>query len=162
MRDVPSTTWESYNAEAFFGTETGQVCQFTGALDNVDIAGNGGDPIQFSGLLRFTNYNESKFKQVQYMRPAFLSTNVIETDVRAIYDFDVNEGITPVSGVTDLSAQWDISNWDQAVWSGIFAVGRPEGSFGYGRSVAAAVRGSAVDRATLVNVEVAWQLWDFL
>ena len=162
MRFLPATTWESFNAETFFGTEDGSVGQFTGALDGVDINGLGGDPVQFSGLLRFTNYGDPRYKQVQYMRPAFITTNILETDVRAIYDYDLNEGITPISGVTDASAKWDVSNWDQAVWSGLATVGRVESSFGYGRSVAVAVRGSAVDRATLVNVEIAWQPWDFL
>ena len=162
MRDVPSTTFESFNAETFFGVEDGTVCQFTGALDNVDINGEGGDPILFSGLLRFTNYGDPRYKQVQYMRPAFITSNVLDTDVRAVYDYNVTEQVTPISGISDNSSEWDVSNWDQAVWSGLTTAGRVEGSFGYGRSVAVAIRGSAVDRATLINVEIAWQPWDFM
>ena len=162
LRDLPATTWESYNAETFFGTPTGTVCQFTGALDNVDINGDGGDPVNFSGLLRFTNYNDPREKQVQYAEANFLTTNVLEVGTRAVYDFDVSEGVTPASGIDDGSAKWDISNWDQAVWSGISTSRRIEGNLGYGRSVAIAVRGSVVDRATLANINIAWQPWGFM
>ena len=162
MRDLPSTTFESFNAQTFFGTVNAQVCQFTGALDNVDISGGGGTPVQFSGLLRYTDYGNPIQKQVQYIRPAFITSNVIETDVRAVYDFNISEGITPLSGATDASAQWDVSNWDQALWSGLSTVGRVEGSLGYGTAVAIAIRGSAVDRATLIKADLAWQPWDFM
>ena len=162
MRDLPVTTWESYNAETFFGTETGEVCQFTGALDGVDINGENGVPVEFSGLMRYTNYGDPREKQVQYVEANFITTNVIEINTQAVYDFDITELITAVSGATDLSAKWDISNWDQAIWSGVSTSRRIEGSLGYGRSAAIAIRGSTIDRATLVNVNIAWQVWSFL
>ena len=162
MRDVPATTWESYNAETFFGTEDGRVCRLGGSLDNVDIAGGGGIGIEFSGLGRFTNYGDPRFKQVQYMRPAFIATNLIEVDVLAVYDFVLIEP-TAAGSVSEISGPlWDVSIWDQAFWSGFSVDSRPQAATGYGRSVAVAWRGSTISRATLVNTELAWMPWDFL
>lgn len=162
MRDVPATTFESYNGTTYFGTEDGKISQISGGLDGVDINGLGGDPVEFSMLGRFTNYGTSDNKQVQFIRPSFTTTNVLTFTAKAVYDFQLQEIVeASVPGIFS-GALWDVALWDQAVWSGLSTETKVSASQGFGRNVAIAIRGSAVQRATLVNTELMWQPWGFL
>lgn len=162
LRGVPATTFESFNGKSYFGTEDGKVVVITGNLRDVDINGGGGLPIDFSMLGRFTNYGSPENKQVQFIRPAFLTENLVSYEAQAVYDFQVEERGGSIAGGTTQQAQWDVAFWDNAVWSGLNVVTCPGASLGFGRSVAIAIRGSATARVTYVNTELNWQKWDFL
>jgi len=162
LRDVPATTFESYNGTTYFGTEDGRLLQVFGDLAGVDINGAGGEPIEFSILGRFTNYGVPDYKQVQFIRPSFITNNVITVTVKPVYDFQVQEILnSAVPGVVEGSL-WDVALWDAAIWSGVSAQSQVGAAQGAGRNVAVAMRGSAVQRATLVNTELTWQKWGFL
>lgn len=162
MRGVGATTFESYNGTSYFGTEDGKIKQIFGSLDGVDIDGAGGEPVAFSGLGRFTNYGSPANKQVTFIRPAFVTSNVLTYSTKAVYDFQLSEIVdSAVAGVVS-GALWDVAIWDQAIWSGLSTDSKVGASQGFGRNVAIAIRGSAVQRSTLVNTELMWQPWGFL
>jgi len=163
-RSVPGTTFEPYNGDAYFGTIDGRVCRMRGSLDEVDINGAGGTPVEFSILTRFTGFDApSRFKQMMYLRPTFIAQNQVFASTRAVYNFQLAEQpALPFSPTLQGNAQWDVSKWDQAVWGGITSGDALFGSSGYGRYVAIAVRGTAVARATLVNIDGAWLPWGFM
>ena len=162
-RGIPANTFEGFQGEAYFGTEDGRVCQMSGSLDEVDITGTSGAPVEFSMLTRYTDYGyPGEYKQVQFIRPAFITSNVMNFEVKAVYDFDLGELPQAPALNVNFGAKWDISLWDEAIWTGLTVSDDVRGGAGYGRNVAIAIRGSCVSTTTLINIEGNWQKWDFL
>ena len=79
-----------------------------------------------------------------------------------LYDYNINEPTTPVSPPDEgvlVSGLWDISTWDNALWAqGQYA--SPSnvtiGGDGMGRSVAIAIRGTAIDKTVLLSWDISW------
>ena len=163
-RDIPATTFEPYEGNAFFGTTAGQVCVMRGALDGVDISGNGGVAVEFSLLSRFSDHNNPAiYKQNIWIRPYFIASNVVSIDTKIIYDYDVVEPVlTSPTYLQSPDPIWDVALWDQAVWSGTTTRSNTRGTGDYGQSIAVAIQGHSIARATLVNINGAWQPWGFL
>lgn len=159
-RGVPSTAFESYNGATFFGTVDGRVCRMDGSLDEVTITNTGGIPVEFSGLTRFSNMGApGLYKQVHFLRPRFVTSNIINVACSAIYDYNLIEPtITPLPSPVG-NPLWDASAWDQAIWAGITSEKRVCGTNGYGETVAIAIKGSSSARATLVGVSGSWEPW---
>ncbi len=163
-RSVPGITFEPYNGDAYFGTADGKVCRMRGSLDDIDINGAGGIPVEFSILTRFSGHGaQAIYKQAQFLRPQFVAGNQVTVSCKAVYDYALEEPpADPFVPALQGTAQWDVSKWDQAVWSGITAGNVVLGTSGYGRVFAVAVRGTAVARATLVSVDGVWTPWGFM
>lgn len=162
-RDVPATVFEPYLGNAYFGTEDGRVCQMSGSVDEVPFTNDSGRPVEFSTLGRFTDYGvPAYYKQVQYIRPSFQSDNLVNFSAKAVYDFDISEIIPVPSTAVGFGDLWDAGRWDQAVWSGSEPRIKLTGGNGYGRNVAIAIRGEAISRTTLLNIDGGWQPWNIL
>ncbi len=163
-RSVPGITFEPYNGDAYFGTADGRVCRMRGSLDEIDINGAGGIPVEFSILTRFYGHGaQATYKQAQFLRPQFVAGNQVTVSCKAVYDYALEEPpADPFVPALKGTAQWDVSKWDQSVWSGITAGSVVLGTSGYGRVFALAVRGTAVARATLVSVDGVWTPWGFM
>ncbi len=163
-RDLPTTCFDTFEGKVYFGTEDGRVQQMDGSLDNVAIDGTGGTPVSFSMLTGFSHFRAPAIhKQVQWIRPQFISTNVVEAACRAVYDYDLQElanlpGLAPAPSPFD----WDVGNWDAALWSGISSDYVISGGFNHGREVAISIQGEASSRLTLVSIEGTWTRWAFL
>ena len=160
-RGLPMTAVETYLQSTFFGTKDGKVHQLFGSLDDVAINGVGGSVIPFSGLLRYTDDGmPAKYKQVTFLRPVFQSSN-ISFSSKALYDFDIREIISSLPAPeAGNRGQWDLSNWDQAVWSGQSVFRPVQGTGGYGVNFAVAIRGETNARSTLIAVEGEWVPWN--
>ncbi len=163
-RDLPATHFETFLGSVYFGTEGGTVCQMIGSLDNVDINNQGGEPVNFSLLTRFSSFDApGVYKQLQYIRPQFLSTAVVEASCRAVYDFDITELRNPPAlNPPPEGAIWNTDRWDQALWSGLASDYVLSGASGYGRKAAISIQGNATTRLTLLGVEGTWTRWNFL
>lgn len=162
-RDVPASTFINFSDEVFFATEDGRVCRMQGSLDDLDINGGGGLPVQFSGLLRFTNLGApGVYKQVTFVRPTFIASNLISVAAKAVYDFNLSEP-NLVPRVENVGGSlWDIAKWDAAFWSGPFSAKTLVGGAGYGVEVAFYIQGETVSQATLASIHGTFVKWKFL
>lgn len=162
-RDVPGTVFATYNNEVYFGTTDGRVCVMRGSLDEVDIDGLGGLPVNFSALLRYSHFQHpGMYKQVQWMRPQFISGSAISIASKAFYDYRLGEeNLLPVP-TGNGAAKWDAAEWDKALWSGTLSAYRLSGGSGYGREAAIYIQGQASSRATMASVEGTYTPWKFL
>lgn len=162
-RDVPATTFETYNGSIYFGTEDGRVMIMQGSLDEVDINGNGGNRVTFSALTGYTNgQSPGIFKQVHFIRPEFISNNVVSVASQAYYDFNLQETNLAPGALPAAGSFWDTALWDQAIWSGTFSSATVSGGVGYGKEFAVYLEGSTAARATLVKIGGTFEKWSFL
>jgi hypothetical protein len=154
-RNLPYTTGATYNGELYFGDSTGKVYVHFGDLDNVAIDGSTFEYVEFSVLWAFQNFNmPTRYKRVQFIRPIFLSGGMPAYEIKAVYDYNLNE-ISAGTGTPSGGAQWDIAQWDNAVWSGaISKLEAVRGGEGMGRKVAIALRGHSTSKLTLIEAEV--------
>lgn len=164
-RDVPATTFATHAKKTYFGTVGGDVCVMQGGLDNIDIDGAGGLPVTFAGMTGFTHLDApAVYKQVQWVRAAFISQNLLKVAAAVTYDYDLRErNLLPIKTSAGGSL-WDAvsSLWDKALWSGTFSVDSLIGTSGYGREFAIYFQGETNSRATLINFEGAYTRWKFL
>ncbi len=162
-RDVPATGFASFGGEIFCGTADGRVLQLRGSLDGVDINGAGGTPVDFSGLMRFTHFDApALYKQIQFIRPTFITGNVIALSSKAVYDYNLNEQNLIPAARERGGALWDVAKWDNALWSGTFSESVLSGGSGYGTEAGIYIQGNTVARATLANIEGTYTRWKFL
>ena len=163
-REVPGIVFDTFEGQVYFGTDDGRVLQMEGSLDEVDITGSGGVPVKFSMLTGFNNLGApGLYKQVQYLRPQFIATNLVRASSRAVYDFDIQEITNPGGIIVGPSPfDWDVALWDASLWSGLGSNAVLSGGSYYGRSVAISIQGEATSRLTLTNIEGTWTPWAFL
>ena len=162
-RDVRALCFEAYQGNAYFGTDDGKVFRMFGSLDEVDIQGNGGNAVEFSSLSRFTDFGVyARYKQVQWIRPTFLSNNQVSLTSKAVYDFNIDEIVDQPTASSLIGSRWDVDKWDKAVWTGSTISRRLFGAGGYGVNVAIAIKGSVISRATHLSTEGAWQPWGII
>ena len=159
-RDAPircATTWQN---AVVFGTEDGRVMRMDVTVDEQTLAppaqGLNGRDIDFSILSSFTSLGmDGLYKKVTLIRPDFLADLAPSYSNLARYDFDLRELIHTDKGASPLyaAATWDVSAWDNAVWGGSQLVPNTfvGGSWGYGRYVAIATRGSTRTTTRLVG-----------
>ena len=159
-RSLPAITFDSFNGSTFFGTTDGTVYRLEGSLDGLDINGEGGAPVEFSMLTRFSNMGApGLYKQMQFMRPRFVTTNLINVACLVVYDFNLIEpAIAPLPPSVE-GATWDVSIWDNALWAGFTSASEICGGEGYGEHMAVAIKGSATERATFIGVSGTWEPW---
>ncbi len=163
-RDVPMHCLEEWNGKIYFGTHDNQIMVMDVSRDNVLLIPppdeENGVPITFSLL---TSYQDGGtpglFKQIQMIRPDFLSVKKPSFEVKMLYDYSLSEIIvqtTPLAPVGDL---WDIGEWDVAVWEGGNPVGFSElrGVGGVGRRAAIALSGDAEEETRLISFDIMWK-----
>ena len=162
-RDLPMGAFNTQHDSVVFGTHDSRIVIMDVTVDNklIDYVGddaeNGAD-IVFSLLTSFQNLGAAgQFKHVTLIRPDFIATQLIPYQVRAAYDFKIDEqrpSIKPAS-ISD-PAVWDVSLWGADRWGTGLPSGQNKvsGSFGYGRYVAVSIYGRTRERTSLIGFDV--------
>jgi hypothetical protein len=153
-RDIPYLTGDAWNGQFYIGTADGRVLFHTGSVDTT-LAGVS-TAINWSALSSYQEYGETgRFHRVQFIRPVFLSASIPSFEVEARYDYDLSEVLQPpVAGGATAGSQWDVSKWDQALWSGgSVSESFVRGGNGLGRAMAIGINGSSTQATTLVRYD---------
>lgn len=171
-RDIPMSAVIDWNTSVYMLAEPSGATSSNAYImdvnrDNVKIvpptSGQNGDDINFSILTSFSRLGaDTVYKKVQYVRTDFLASNSPTLNTKVLYDYNINEPTTPVSPPDEgvlVSGLWDISTWDNALWAqGEY--GTPSnvtiGADGMGRSIAIAIRGTAIDQTVLLSWDISW------
>ncbi len=159
-RGVPMVTSESWKGAQMFGTEDNRVCRMDTTVDNATIADPTGEPVQFSVLGNFLDMGQpGLLKFGQFVKPNFLSTQEPAYEATLRYDYDIEEMVDPGYGPLPPADAWDAAVWDTAVWgSGMRQYfSKFKGTWGPGRVVAVALRGSAIAKTTLLSYGIMWK-----
>lgn len=173
-RGVPAQTFDSYGDYTYLGTEDGRVLYMTGDRDEVKITPDfpppafNGVAVEFALLTQYSHLGTpSQFKRGVAIRIDYLSTSFNRPGytTRFKYDYDLCEliggGFLPDPPPTSGSL-WDIGEWDNAIWdNGEDGLpGSPpallSGSRGMGRTIAVAVKGSALGKTILLSFDIMW------
>jgi len=159
-RGVPMLTSNTWHGAQMFGTLDNRIMRMDVSSDDLTIAGSEGDAIEFSIL---TNYNDlgspGIHKYGEFTRPNFVSTLEPSFETRISYDYATTELPASEGLPQPGSFVWDVAKWDQALWSSsqIVPFTKLQGSWGPGRTIAIALRGTARARTTLASVDVLWR-----
>lgn len=163
-RDLPIFSAEAWEGKLYYGTASGVVGINTGYADGRTLADpNSYTPVQWSLLTSFQNLGNGRYKQVQAIRPRFLSESVQPTyRAEAKYDYDLIE-LGSVTPTVQGGSVWDSGLWDTATWAGEYSASKPiSGASGMGVDVAIAMRGTAAVRTILVGMDIAFKQGGFL
>ena len=166
--DVPINCAATWNNLYMMGTPDGRVIEYYGGVDDTRLSGSEplGVAINYDVLTSFQppGGDPTSYKRVGFIRPIQVSTNNVNTNVRAVYDYVIGAEIAPPPGAgqSNVSA-WDAALWDVGKWDYV-----PEGNdfirgtMGQGRVVAVAMRGSSTERLTFVGWDIDYTMGGFL
>lgn len=160
-RGVPMTHFDSWHGAVVFGNENNIVYRMDVTADNVTInppaEGLNGDPIEFSVLTSYQTLGaEGLYKKVKLIRADFLADGPPEYVAVARYDYDIQEALLPAGPPIGVGALWDAGLWDLAIWQtdGNASFNGLNGTWGYGRTVAVAIRGAVRETTRLVGFDI--------
>ena len=160
VRDLPKNHEANWRGEIYWvDNNRNKIFREAGALDAVfldQVVDGLPAPIQWSLLTSYSAAGDAaRYKRCQYIRPMFLSGSLPSFTVQARYDFDVAEQTVAPPLQADNPGQWDIDNWDEAIWGGgIEALDNPRGANGLGRHIAVNLRGQSGVATTLVSFDL--------
>ena len=160
VRDLPKNHEANWRGEIYWvDNNRNKLFREAGALDAVfldQVVDGLPAPIQWSLLTSYSAAGDAaRYKRCQYIRPMFLSGSLPSFTVQARYDFDVAEQTVAPPLQADNPGQWDIDNWDEAIWGGgIEALDNPRGANGLGRHIAVNLRGQSGVPTTLVSFDL--------
>jgi hypothetical protein len=162
-RGVPMKCFTQFKDSVFFGTTEGTVMRMDVSVDNqlinpISPAFNG-ESIDFSVLTSYRALGSAGvYKRVKFIRPDFLSTEAPLHSSQARYDFSLDEGNDFQLQVSDniTSGLWDLGRWDENVWGSDTSRTFPTltGSWGSGRYIAVATKGTTRYRTRLLGWDV--------
>jgi len=160
-RDVPMSSFDSYDGFIAFGDKDNRVLFMDVNTDNVQITPPldrlNGDGVRFSVLTGYQGLEmNGVYKRVKLIRPDFVAKGQIPAfRCQARYDYDLTEITPPISQI-DSSGEWDSSTWDMALWGDDSFKGSSGlvGSWGYGRYVAIAMSGESRTDTRFVGWDV--------
>jgi hypothetical protein len=163
-RELPMLSMGVWNGQLYFGTADGRVCINDGYVDNVSLDNTTYTAVAWSVLTSFSNLGTPRHKRVQMLKPTILSQTVSPIfQAVARFDFNLVEPDPPTGNPSQADGTWDGSIWDSSVWGGEYSPNQPlTGGSGMGRDIAIAVRGSAISRTTLVDVDVFYDVGGML
>ena len=99
---------------------------------------------------------------MQYVRSDFLAVTKPVTEVKTLYNYDINEP-TRTDSTESVDnypvGVWDVDDWDAAIWgAGLYDPAKDAVSGGYdmGRTVAIALRGSSGVTCTFIGWDISW------
>ena len=168
-----SSTGESSYTETFVATAAETTLSLVGDADFVGIFYNVsvrlksgiGSTIGFRSLTSFqAPAGHSNFTRVGFVRTIGILTGAISLNVRAIYDYSIEETVNPPAVVPVSSdegwdsAVWDTSPWDSSAEGESFAAG----TLGMGRTFAVAMNGNANTRINIVGWDCLFQTGGYL
>lgn len=154
--DVPYLTGETWVDEFYIGTEDGRILIHTGTLDEVDLNGENGVNIVWSGLQSFQDYGiPGAYHRVHFIRPVFVSNAAPSYVVEARYDYDLSEVFGAVDTGVLSGSLWDEGVWDTSLWSiELATIDDVRGGAGLGRAVAIGLNGYSGAETVLVRTDV--------
>lgn len=154
-RDLPLYSCEVWGGKLYLGTPDGRVMINDGYVDGVTIAApTSYTAIQFALLTSFQNLGNGRKKQIQSIRPTFLTGGPSSYTAAARYKYDFSE-LATVSLGTGGEGTWDHSTWDSSVWQAEYTPSQAvTGAVGMGVEMAVALRGAANSRTVLVGLDV--------
>jgi len=112
---LTANCWEILNDVPFFGSNDGTVYQWdVGSGDYVDVSDL---PITATVQTAF-NYFKSRghLKRWTMARPILTTDGTITPGIGLNIDFGTGAPISTPSTISTGGAQWDVSQWDEAVW----------------------------------------------
>jgi hypothetical protein len=135
-------------------------------VDNLLITppvGLNGDDIEFSVMTSFTAIETAGvYKRVKLIRPDFLANLRPEYSNVARYDYQLEEPLIQSDQLLHASngGIWDISAWDNAVWSADLPVNFNSvgGAWGPGRYISIATRGRTRTKLRLLGWDVVYDV----
>lgn len=156
-RDIPYFTGDAWNGQFYIGTSDGRVLWHTG---NLDISSN----INWSYLSAYQDIDPGRFNRMGFIRPVFISQGTPSFEVESRYDYDLSEVLgNPQAGVGPTGSLWDISKWDQSLWSGTLSTTAPvRGAVGIGRALAVGLNGNSAVATTLIRIDHIGQTGGYL
>jgi hypothetical protein len=167
-RGMPILDVEMWREKLYFTSHDGRVWQAADAQDGVlldDADLSEANPVDFSILSSYQDFNLPALnKKVEMMRPTYLGPQAVGSRVKALYDYQLDEiGVTGAPSETG-SDVWDTGNWDSAVWGSTVnkQTGHKGVTGGPGKMMAVAIRGSAIRRTTLAEIEIILQAGGYL
>tara|TARA_R110002124_G_scaffold280568_1_gene453945 strand:- start:59 stop:562 length:504 start_codon:yes stop_codon:yes gene_type:complete len=158
------TCFDEYQGSVVFGTADGRVCRMDVPVDDKRITPVepefNGESINFSILTSFTSFGQpAVFKRAKLIRPDFIAQKAPLHSSVVRFDFDTSEGLEFQFGTPDRFGVgiWDADKWDFAVWGSDSGTTFPSigGSWGTGRYMAIATKGSARTTTRLIG-------WDLI
>lgn len=156
FRDIPYYTGDSWEGTFYFSDTDGNVYQYTGSQDAVDIDGENGVDITWAGLMSFQGFGaDGLFKRVQFIRPIFISESSPSLAVEARYDYNLTEVFGAGSASPIGGALWDFALWDVGTWAGEFSVVQPVfGGSNMGRVLSVGFEGNSNAPTVLIKFDV--------
>lgn len=155
-RDLPIYSSCIFGGKFYYGTVDGKVGINDGYIDGRTLADpNSYTAVQWALLTSFQNLGNARMKQVQMLRPTFITDGAAPSyNAQARYRYDFTELSTVTDGIT-AGDVWDAAEWDAAIWGGDSQAAQTvTGTAGMGVDVAIAVRGTAITRTAFVGVDV--------
>ncbi len=163
-RGLPIYSAASWGGKLYYGTTDGKVGINDGYVDGVTLSDpNAYSPVAWSLVTAFQNLGSPRQKQVQLIKPTFLSESAtVAYGAEARYRYDFTEA-TELETVGSGLAAWDSGVWDSAVWAGEYSpTQQVGGAVGIGSDVAIALRGQSTVRTILAGVDVVFTVGGLL
>lgn len=156
FRDLPYLTGETWEGDFYFSDPDGNVYRHTGTQDSVDLNGENGVAINWSGMMSFQGFgDDGSYKRVHFIRPVFLADASPDFVVEARYDYNLIEVFGAGASVNTQGSLWDDALWDVGLWGGEFNVVDPvRGGSGLGRVVAVGFEGNSSFDTVLVKIDL--------
>lgn len=154
-QDMPYFTGEDWNGTFYLGSSENIVYTHEGDLDNVNLAEDDAENIEWSVLLSFQDMGEpGMYHRSQFIRPVFLAEGAPSYIIESRYDYDLDQLFGAPSGSIPSGALWDSAIWDLSVWAGDFALIQDvRGGAGIGRAMSVGLSGNSNVRTILVRFD---------
>lgn len=112
--DIRANCWALFNGKLYFGSAT-TVNKFGDALNDAGANINGD---LLPAFTYFSNEVRTLLKKFNLIRPMIASTGVPEVLAALNVDFTTDSPSAPLSFDIPNVLIWDVTKWDEAVWSG--------------------------------------------
>ena len=162
-RDVPIRCFTAWGKTIYIGTLDNRVLAMDVDVDDVHITppaeGDNGTAIQWLLLMSYSDLGApATFKHPVLARPDFLSNDDVSASTKFNFEYSLAADPVDYSIANNEATVWDAGIWDVDPWanSDPIPLSSTRGGFGYGRSVALAMKGAAKSRTWLISVDIAW------
>ena len=133
---------------------------------SINVAGKVGSPVEFDILTSFQppGGDISSYKRVGFIRSIGVLSGIVNVNVDAVYDYNVEKIIQPPPAVAPEGTNlWNLGIWNEDLWDyATQGISFPSGAAGLGRVVAVGMRGSSNTRLTIVGWDISYTVGGFL
>lgn len=162
---VPLLTSDPWTGQLMIGTKAGEVGRMDVTLDDIQIDGSAGKPINFSVITSYSDMGSpGLYKRVHQMRPNFLSDLPPTYQCYASYDYSIAIPGQPQEPSPNQGGLWDTGIWEDALWKSgdLIPAFSTQGGSGMGRTVGIVMTGSTGTSTYLGSWDIAWTQGGFL